>query len=111
MKAKCPSQVTVRVEQHVVLPAVIVDKGFHLVDIMSLVQRDGKNLHAGFFLPVGIHLTDGVELTVAGFAPRGKEIDNKRFTAVRQGIDTHGFAIHGLQRHLWQLCKDALHSK
>ena len=109
LDTKSTLQVAVGVEQHVVFPAVVVDKRLDLIDILTLINRHGKNLHTRFFLPVGIHLADGVELAVAGLAPGGKEIDDKRFTAIRQRIDTHGLTIHCLQRHLRQLGKDTLH--
>ena len=81
------------------------------MDIVSLILRNGKNLHAGFFLPVGIHLTDGVEFTVTGFAPCGKKIDDKGFAAIVQRIDTHNFAVYRFQRHLRQLGTGRLYNK
>ena len=52
-----------------------VDERFHLVDVLSLIDGHGKNPDSGFVLPVLIDLTDGIELTVAGFTPCGEEVD------------------------------------
>ena len=59
LHAKRTLEVAVGVEQHVILPTVVVDERFHLVDVLSLVDRDGENLYACLLLPILINLAYG----------------------------------------------------
>ena len=75
-------EVAVRVEQNLILPAVVVYERLHLVAVLCLVDRHGDNLHAGLLLPLLVHLADGGELAVAGLAPCCKEVDDERLAVV-----------------------------
>ena len=51
-------EVAVGVEQHLILSSVPVNKGFHLINMLCLVDADGNHLDAGFLFPFVIHLAD-----------------------------------------------------
>ena len=104
-------EVAVRVEQYVVLPAVVAHEGLHLVDVLRLIDAHGKNLDAGLFLPVSIDLADGIELAVAGLAPRGEKVDDEGLAVIRKGIRTHLHAAHRLQRDGRQLSLHLMQGK
>ena len=91
-------EVAVGVEQHVIFPPVAVDEGFHLLDVLRLVDGYGHHLHARLVLPVGVHLVDGVELAVAGFAPRGEEADDERLATVFELGGVDGLSVDAFQR-------------
>ena len=92
-------EVAVRVEQDLVLPSVVVYERLHLVDVLSLVDRDSNHLHPCLSLPVLINLADGRQLTVARLAPCGEEVDDKWFAVVGQSVGLHDFSVDVFQCH------------
>ena len=104
LDAQLTLQFAVRVEEYsLVRPLMLVDEGFYFVDVLSLVDRDGHDLHARFLLPLVVDLADSGELTVAGLAPRGEERDDEGLAVIRQRVGTNGFSVDILQSYLWQL--------
>ena len=95
--------VAVGVEQDVVLPLVGINEGLDLVDLLCLVNADGKELHAGLLLPLLVDLGDGAELAVAGLAPGGKETDHEGFAVVAECVGTDYLTLEILDLDLGQL--------
>ena len=99
LDAQCTLEVAIGDEQHIVFLIMVIDKGFHLIDVLPLVNGYCEYLDTRLLLPVFIHLADGIELAVARLAPRSEEIDDKRLTTIGKRIDVDGLAIHGLDSH------------
>ena len=97
--AKGALEVAVGVEEHFVGTSVVVDERFHLVDVLCLVDADGDDFDAGLLLPLVIDFADGGELTVAGFAPGGEEVDDEGLAVVGECVGADGFSVHGLEGH------------
>ena len=56
LDAECALEVAVGIEEHLILPAVVVNEGLHLINILCLVDGHCDDLYAGLLLPVLIHL-------------------------------------------------------
>ena len=97
-------EVAVRIEQHLVGPAVVVDKRFHLVYILCLVDGHGDDFHAGLLLPFVVDFGNGTQFAVARFAPGGEKVDDKRFATVRQCVGSYSLSVDALERYRRKLC-------
>ena len=56
--AQCAAEIAVGVEDNLIFPVVVIDEGLHLLGVLGLVDADGIEFHARFFLPVFIDLCD-----------------------------------------------------
>ena len=66
-------EVTILIQNDLILPVVAVGKRFYLGARPGVVDRNSDQLYAGFFLPVIVLISNGVQLLDTRLAPECPE--------------------------------------
>ena len=61
---------------------MVRNKWLNFVDILRLVYTNGVDFYTSLLLPVVVDFGNGIQLTVAGLTPSGKEINDEWFFKV-----------------------------